>query len=175
MQDWMISITITVVDHQLLTCIRTQSQAWKMDAWDMCNGWNYGNVMRVDNKTTNNLHAQILLTYFHLHIYKVSILHTDFRYHHNYVFLLFINHIIIINMKIRYKLTIIYLALKWIITHTVMILLILWILNPIVIKMQQLKFETSMKNILLYLHVLCNLSSWRSFGCNSLYYYYSME
>ena len=40
-----------------------------------------------------------------------------------------------------------------------MILLILWILNPIVIKMQQLKFETSMKNILLYLHVLCNLSS----------------
>ena len=69
-----------------------------------------------------------LLTYFHLHIYKVSILHTDFRYHHNYVFILFI--IIIINMKIRYKLTIIYLALKQIITHTVMILLILWILNP---------------------------------------------
>ena len=68
--------------------------------------------MRVDNMTTTNLHAQILLTYFHLHIYKVSILHTDFRYHHNYVFLLFINHIIIINMKIRYKLTIIYLALK---------------------------------------------------------------
>ena len=33
-------------------------------------------------------------------------------------------------MKIRYKLTIIYLALKQIITHTVMILLILWILNP---------------------------------------------